>query len=262
MGSGKVVSAATIKAGDEQRVQDGGVASATTIRSDGQQSVEGGVASGTTISSGGLQYVASSGVANGTTISRGGLQYVVQGGVAIDTTIDVDTYFASGGWQAVNRGGVAIDTTISNDTTASSDGWQVVREGGIASGTTLSCGGYQRVYSGCVTTGIKQKIGGNIIVDILDYDSTTRVSGKSEKGAFLYSNGVASNFIWLCFMKVLMRRVTPCIYWEKQIYGGRQRSLPETATFHHLYPRSTLLLNTAFQKKYVANDNNWLVPSA
>ena len=85
------------------------------------------------------------------------------GGSAIDTTI------SSGGSQYV--GGVAIGTTIY------SGGWQDV--GGSASDTTISSGGALRVNNHCVATGIKQEIGGIIILIVNDRNNLACFSPES-----------------------------------------------------------------------------------
>ncbi|MBQ7609053.1 MAG: AIDA repeat-containing protein, partial [Desulfovibrionaceae bacterium] len=146
----------------------------------GKFSYSNGVAKNFILYSGGWQYVSSGGVASATTINSGGWQNV-NGGVASATTI------SSGGRQNVN-GGVANATDICQG------GEQRVSEGGVASDTTISSGGLQDVNGG-VALDTTQKVGGNVIIDVIGGDSATKVTGSNAKGKFSYSNGVAKNFI-------------------------------------------------------------------
>lgn len=185
----------TVTSGGKQFVSAGGSATSTTL-DEGDQYVYGlatdttingggqlvySLASNTTVNSTGRQ-ILSGGTTVDTIVNAGGIQYVMAGS-ATNATLN------AGGSQYVNDGGTATNTIVS------SGGTQSIYWSGAATDTIINSGGTQEVLSGGRSTGIDQKVGGNVLADVYGNDTDTYISGTNESGGFSLSNGVADHFI-------------------------------------------------------------------
>lgn len=142
----------TLRGGNTQTVNSGGLATSTTLNGGFQTINSGGVASSTTINNFGQQGIFTGGAADTTTVNSGGGQFVL-GGAATHTTVnnagfqEVDSGTASGvtvndfGAQYVS-GGTVTSTTVTN-------GYQEI-DGGTVTGTAVNSGSYQNVIGGSV----------------------------------------------------------------------------------------------------------------
>lgn len=157
-----------------------------------------------TFLSGGTMILSNGGIARDVSVFRNARLTVSSGASATGITV-----YSSGNVNAEVRGG-DLKTLISGTNESgnfglfngtaynfvlNSLGRLTVSSGGSARDADVRFGAYLTVMSGGYASGIRQNAGGHVRADVYGGDRNTVVFGTNVSGAFILSNGIASNFI-------------------------------------------------------------------